>query len=56
MLIQSAAQAEQLTLGGDGRHSTVGHCAVYCTYTVQNCKDRKLINFEQVHVSILFLN
>lgn len=43
-----------LEVAGDGRHSTVGHSAVYCTYSLQDCQTRKLINIEQIHVSIKF--
>ena len=53
MLLQSYDGQQALTLGGDGRHSTVGHSAVYCTYTVQDCSSRKLLNIEQIHVSVL---
>ena len=47
-------RGEKVVLGGDGRHSTVGHSAMYCTYSVQDNASRKIVNAVQVHVSILF--
>lgn len=46
-------RGRDLVVGGDGRHSTVGKSALYCTYSVQDCESRKIINVEQVYVSIL---
>ena len=44
---------EKVVLCGDGRHSTVSHSTMYCTYSVQDNASRKIINTVQVHVSIL---
>lgn len=40
-----------LILAGDGRHSTVGKSAMYCTYSTQDCVTKKILNVEQVYVS-----
>ena len=50
--LESLRGKQELVLGGDGRHSTVGHCALYYTYSVKDTASRKLVHVEQVHVSI----
>ena len=45
-------RGEKVVIGGDGRHTTVGHSAMYCTYSVQDNASRKIVNTVQAHVSI----
>ena len=46
---------KKLVIGGDGRHSTVGHSAMYCTYSGQSRASCKIVSVEQVHESLLFV-
>ena len=39
-----------ITLSGDGRHDSMGHCAKYCAYTIFCCTLPGIIHFALVQV------
>ena len=49
--LQRLRECERVVLGGDGRCSQVGHSAMHCTYSMQDCSTGKIVHVEQVHVS-----
>jgi hypothetical protein len=55
LLMNISERDQPLVVGGDGRHDSVGKCAVYCTYSVQDVASRKILHTEQVHVSLIHL-
>ena len=40
-----------VTLSGDGRHDSLGHCAKYCAYTIFCCTLPHLTHFALIRVS-----
>ena len=38
-------------LSGDARHSQVGHSAMQCTYSVQDCSTGRIVHVEQAYAS-----
>jgi len=41
----------EITLAGDGRCDSPGHCAKYCTYTLLDVESQKIVDFKVVSVS-----
>ena len=41
-----------ITISGDGRHDSTGHCAKYCAYTIFCCTLPGIIHFALVQVCL----
>ena len=52
LLDQLEKNGEDLIIGGDGRHDSMGHSAKYGAYTVFCCNNSKIIDFALVQVSM----
>lgn len=52
LLDQLEESDEDLIIGGDGRHDSMGHSAKYGAYTVFCCNISKIIDFALVQVSM----
>ena len=56
LLGQLKENGEELIIGGDGRHGSMGHSAKYGAYTVFCCNISKIIHFALVQVRIATYN
>jgi hypothetical protein len=48
----AAAGAEPLTLGGDGRADSPGHCAKFGSYSVMDLIQNKILDVQLVQVNV----
>lgn len=49
-LLSQLKELGGITIAGDGRHDSMGHCAKYCAYTIFCCTLPRIIHFALVQV------
>ena len=54
-LLSQLKELGGITIAGDGRHDSMGHCAKYCAYTIFCCTLPRNIHFAlvQVHCTLI---